>query len=452
MAELLTDYPRIHVVGIGGAGMSGLARILSGHGHRVSGSDARPSEVLDSLATEGMDAWSGHRPEAIMGVDLVVASSAVPATDPEVQAATDRGIPVWDRPRLLSEITAKVPTIGPTGTHGKTSTTAMLVAGARAAGRDPSFVVGGELLDLGTNAATGTDELLILEVDEAFGTFEHVHLQGLIVTSIEEDHLDHFENREGVEAAFRRVAAAVDGPVIACLDDPGAAELAAEIGAIGYGFADSATWRIDAFSEHPGESSFLLRAPGGTWPVKIPRPGAHMARNATGALALLAAMGIEVELAIDGLAGFGGVGRRWQVRGTVGAITVVDDYAHHPTEVAATLQAARRFGRRLVAVFQPHLFSRTAAHADAFGHALALADVVVVLDVYGAREEPVPGVDGSLVSDAARRAGAAVVADAPVRQEAAAVVADIVEDGDLVVCMGAGDITELPDELLGRLG
>lgn len=431
--------------------MSGLARLLAGTGHAVSGSDAHHSALIDRLSSEGIPTWAGHRPAEVEGVDLVVASSAVPSTDPEIMAAVAVGIPVWDRPRLLAEITAVIPTIGPTGTHGKTSTTAMLVAGARAAGGDPSFVVGGELLDLGVNAAVGVDELLILEIDEAFGTFEHVHVQGLIVTNIEEDHLDHFGDRGGVEAAFRRVARNVDGPVFACLDDAGARSLADEVGAVGYGFDADAVWRVIDFVERPGGSTFHLAGPSGSWNVALSRPGAHMATNAAGAMALLDSRGIDVEAAVAGLADFGGVARRWQVRGVIDEITVVDDYAHHPTEVAATLAGARRFGQRVVAVFQPHLYSRTAAHAEEFGRALATADVAVVLDVYGAREDPVPGVDGVLVSDAARRAGAAAVVDAAVRADAAEVVAGVVNPGDLVVCMGAGDITDLCDELLARL-
>ena len=428
-----------------------MARLLAGKGHVVTGSDAKSSATIDRLSADGIASWAGHRPGALEDVDLVVASSAVPSTDPELAAAVARGIPVWDRPRLLAEITVAIPTIGPTGTHGKTSTTAMLVAGARAAGLDPSFVVGGELLDLGVNAAVGTDDLLILEVDEAFGTFEHVRLEGLIVTNVEEDHLDHFGDRAGVDAAFRRVARRVEGPVFACLDDAGSARLAEEVGAVGYGFDPASVWRVGEFVELPGGSRFRLHGPAGSWDVALSRPGAHMAANAAGALAMLESRGVDMEAAVAGLAGFGGVARRWQVRGEVDGVTVVDDYAHHPTEVAATLAGARRFDRRTVAVFQPHLYSRTAVHAEAFGRALAAADVVVVLDVYGAREEPMTGVDGRLVSDAARQAGARRVVDAPVRAEAAQVVASVVASGDLVVCMGAGDITDLPAELLARL-
>lgn len=450
--RLAFDGPtRIHLVGIGGAGMSALARLLAGRGHAVTGSDEKDSATLAALAAEGVPTWRGHAPERFVDARMVVASSAVPDEDPDLGAARAAGIPVWRRPDLLRAVTAEIPTIGPTGTHGKTSTTAMLVAGARAAGLDPSFVVGGDLLELGTNAAAGRDDLLILEVDEAFGTFEHVVLEGLIVTNVEADHLDHFGSVAGVHAAFERVARAVRGPVLACVDDPGSRRLVDAVDAVGYGTGAEAVWRVTNLHETPGGSAFRLAGPGAEVAVRLPRPGAHMARNAAGALALLAGRGIDIEAAAEGLGDFRGVARRWEVKGTVGDVTVIDDYAHHPTEVAAMVEVARRAGRRAVAVFQPHLYSRTAAHFREFGEALARADVAVVLDVYGAREDPVDGVDGRLVSDATRRAGGALVLDAPRRSEAAAVVASVVEPGDLVLCMGAGDIGELPAELLALL-
>ena len=443
---------RIHVVGVGGAGMSALARLLAGRGHVVTGSDARPSPLLDQLAREGIETWAGHRTDRLGGADLVVVSSAVPADDAERVVARSTGIPVWDRPELLSALTAAIPTIGATGTHGKTSTTAMLVVAATAAGLAPSFVVGGEVRDVGTNGGAGTDDLLILEVDEAFGTFEHVRLESLIVTNVEADHLDHFGTLREVEAAFERVARGVSGDVFCCVDDPGSRLLGRRIGAVGYGTGSDADWRAVDVTTGADASRFRVVGPGGEWQVVLPRPGIHMVRNALGAVALLASRGLDVGAIVEGLAGFGGVGRRWDVRGEAGGITVIDDYAHHPTEVAATLEAALASDRRVVAVFQPHLYSRTLEHAEAFGRALAAAAVVVVLDVYGAREEPMPGVDGTLISSAARRAGAEVVVDAPRRTDAARVVAGLVQPGDLVVCMGAGDISELPDELLVELG
>lgn len=432
--------------------MSGLARMLAGRGHTVSGSDSRGSAVLDRLRAEGIETWAGHRPELLADVDLVVASSAVPDSDPELVEANRAGAPVWRRPRLLEEITGRIPTIGATGTHGKTSTTAMIVTGARAAGRDPSFVVGGDLVDSGTNAAAGTDDMFVLEVDEAFGTFEHIRLRGLVVTNVEADHLDHFKTVDRVQEAFERVASGVEGPLFACVDDEGSRRLLATSGAVGYGTGADATWRISDIETAPDGSTFRITSPAGGWEVALPRPGLHMARNAAGAIALLHGVGVDPAAAIRGLAGFAGVGRRWDVRGSVGGITVVDDYAHHPTEVTATLDAARRSGRRVVAVFQPHLYSRTRDHAEAFGRALASADEIVVLDVYGAREEPVEGVDSSLIVDASRRAGADAVHLGGDRHHAPRVVVDLVRPGDLVVCMGAGDVTEVPAEVLRLLG
>ncbi len=451
-AVVLAQMHRIHVVGVGGAGMSALARLLAGRGHAVTGSDARSSALLQELSHEGIETWSGHRTDRLEGVDLLVASSAVPSTDAELAGARQRSIPVWSRPELLAALTSQIPTVGATGTHGKTSTTAMLIVAAKAAGIDPSFVVGGEVRELGTNARAGNDDLLILEVDEAFGTFEHVRLESLVVTNVEADHLDHFGSLAGVEAAFERVVRAVSGEVFCCVDDPGSRVLGQRTAAVGYGTGSEAVWRAVDVEAGAEASRFRLVSPVGEWGVEVPRPGLHMVRNAVGAIALLGSRGADVEAVIGGLAGFQGVGRRWDVRGEAGGVTVVDDYAHHPTELSATLAAASASGRRVVAVFQPHLYSRTAAHADDFGTALAKAPAVVVLDVYGAREEPMPGVDGRLVSDAARRAGAALVLDAPERADAARVVAGIVKPGDLVVCMGAGDITDLPDELLRELG
>ena len=449
----MTDLPeRVHIVGIGGAGMSALAKILAGRGHRVSGSDLRAGTTTDLLSALGIEVWEGSRPERIGEADLVVASSAVPDRDPELEAARRAGLPVWRRPELLEVITEKWPVIGPTGTHGKTTTTALLVTGIRAAGLDPSFVVGGELVAFGTNGHLGADDLLVLEVDEAFGTFEHVRLRGLVVTNVEQDHMDHFGSQDELEEAFVRVARSVDGPVIACLDDPGAAGVAARVGAATYGTSPDATWRIRGFAPGDGTSRFRLAGPTGEVQVKLPRPGLHLARNAAGALALLGELGHDVEAAAAGLEHFAGVRRRFEPKGTISGVRVIDDYAHHPTEVAATLREAAEFRpTRLWAVFQPHLYSRTRDLHREFGAALAFADRVVVTDVYGAREDPIPGVTGQLVASAARRAGAAWVQYLPHRADVAPRVAELAEPGDMVVVMGAGDITLTASELTQAL-
>lgn len=444
--------PAVHMVGVAGAGMSGLAKLLVQIGHRVSGSDLRPGPILDSLGALGIDVWSGHRPERVGQWDLLVASSAVPAHDPEVSAATAAGIEVWRRPDLLAALTTAMPAMGVTGTHGKTTGTALAVAALRAVGRDPSFMVGGQLLDLATNAHLGERELFVLEADEAFGTFLRLTLTGLVVTNIEADHLDHYETLERLFDAFEHVAASVTGPVLVCVDDAGSRRLAALGNAITYGTDASARWRLVDVQAGPEGVGFRLTAPGRSLPVFVPRPGIHTARNAAGVLGLVGELGFDLEAAAAGVARFGGLRRRFETKGRVGGVTVIDDYAHHPTEVAATLGAARPAVRgRLWAVFQPHRYSRTALHGAALGTALAAADRVVVTDVYAAGEIPVPGVDGRSVADAASGAGA-VVDYVPHRVDVAGTVAAQTSEGDVVVTMGAGDITVVGDELLALLG
>lgn len=443
---------RVHLVGVGGAGMSALAKILFGQGHEVTGSDQRSGAAVDLLADLGLEVWTGSRTERVKEAGLVVASSAVPDSDPELRAAADAGIEIWRRPRLLEVMTEQMPAIGPTGTHGKTTTTALLVTAMRAAGSDPSFVVGGELVGMGTNGHLGRDNILVLEVDEAFGTFEHINLEGLIVTNIEQDHMEHFGSADQLEEAFVRVVRRVDGPALVCLDDPGAAAVAERTGALTYGFSPAARWRLRDWKTSGGQGNFVLEGPGLEVPVTLPRPGRHIASNAVGALALLGELGHDVGSAAEGLADFAGVRRRFESRGTVAGVRIIDDYAHHPTEVAATLREARESEAAQVwAVFQPHLYSRTRDMHRELGAALALADRVVVTDVYGSRETPIPGVTGQLVADAARRAGGAVEY-VPHRGDVAAHLAGLAQTGDLVVTMGAGDITLVAAELARELG
>lgn len=438
---------RIHIVGAGGAGMSALAKLLVAKGHEVSGSDLRGGPSLQALADLDIEVFTGHNPESVSGAALVVASSAVPAYDEELVAAENEGVPVWRRPQLLSALTTEIPTIGATGTHGKTTTTALMVTALRRMGEDPSFVVGGELLDLGTNGHFGDDDLLVLEADEAYRTFESLRLSGLVVTNVEHEHVDHFDSADDLLASFVSVARSVDGPVLACIDDPGAAAVASAAGTITYGVSDTATWRIGGLSTGPDGISFEVSGPGGTTRVRMAQPGIHVARNATGAIALLTELGRDLDSVAAGVSSFRGVGRRWEHKGTVGGVILYDDYAHHPTEVSAVIDAASGIAPgRIWAVFQPHLYSRTERFSTEFGQALAKADVAVVTDVFGAREDPVPGVTGEIVADAAREAGGQVHY-VPRRFDLAAFLAPRVEPGDLVLSMGAGDITLLHAEL-----
>ncbi len=433
--------------------MSGLAKLMAESGKTVTGSDIRHSVRLDSLADTGVEVWAGHRPDRISEqTDLVVISSAVPEEDPEVAAARRAGVEVWRRPRLLRAMSSEIATVGCTGTHGKTSSTAMLVEAARAAGENPSFMVGEHMLGLGTNAGTGTDPWMVLEVDEAFGTFEEVKLSGLVITNVEAEHLDHFETVDNLESSFVGVARGVDGPVLAGVDDPGARRVAERAGLSGFGLAEDAGWRITEVVEESAGSSFLLVHEGSSWRVGVPLPGLHMARNAAGVIALCGELGLDLDRAVEGVARYRGVRRRYEHRGVVKGVTIIDDYAHHPSEVAATLRAAVGAGhRRVWAVFQPHLYSRTAQMFTGLGAALTLADRIVVTDVYGAREEPQPGISGELVASAARRAGGRRVEYFQHRSEIAARVAPILKEGDLVVTMGAGDISMVPTELLTLL-
>lgn len=443
---------RIHIVGIGGAGMSAIAKLLVASGHVVSGTDLRGGAAVDALADLEVDVAIGHHPETVAGAGLVVASSAVPDYDEELTEARKLGLQVWRRPELLAAITGDVPTIGATGTHGKTTTTAMLVTALRGMGEDPSFIVGGDLVDLGTNGHHGTDHLLVLEADEAFRTFESLHLAGLVVTNVEHEHVDHFGDAAELEASFTSVASAVTGPVVVCADDPGSRRVGGAVGAITYGFDPSADWVISDHVIRNGHTDFTLSGEPGSVRVNLSQPGRHVALNASGAIALLVDLGRELETTAAAVAGYRGVGRRWDHKGTVSGVVLIDDYAHHPTEVAAVLDAAAgSTPGRIWAVFQPHLYSRTERFSAEFGVALARADVAVVTDVFGAREAPVPGVTGELVADAVRAAGG-TVHYVPHRYDVATYIEPLLESGDMVLSLGAGDITLLHSELAPLLG
>ncbi len=432
---------RVHLIGAGGAGMSGLAKLLSQLGHTVSGSDVKPGRMLELLGDVGVDTWIGHRPEAMSDVDLVVASSAVPLQDAEIVAATDVGVPVWERPRLLAALTNGIRTIGFAGTHGKTTSTALAVAILRSLELDPSFLVGGEMIALNTGAHLGTDDLLVLEADEAFGTFRHLHLCGMLVTNIEADHLDFYGTVSSLEDAFAQVAARVDGPVVGCVDDAGVRRLERRVDMVSYGFAPGAAWRIIDHRHVEGGQEFDLVGPETNIEVALGKPGTHLASNAAGVLAFLSELQYEVGAAGTVLRDFPGVRRRFEVRGNVSGVTIVDDYAHHPTEVAAAIGAAALgTDGRVVAVFQPHRYTRTADLGPQFGEPLALADHVIVTDVYGAGEVPIIGVSGRIVAEASEAAGAPTTY-VPSLSDVGEVVAGLVAPGDTVLLLGAGDIT-----------
>lgn len=440
------------MVGAGGSGMSGLAKILAGLGYEVTGSDLKPGRVLDALEDTGIETWIGHRPERMNEPELVVASSAVPAGDPELVAAAKHGAVVWERPALLDALTSIMPGIGITGTHGKTTTTGLVVAAMNGIGVDPSFLVGGELVGQNTFAHLGNRDIFVLEADEAFGTFRYLHLNGLLVTNIEADHLDYYETVAALEEAFALVANRANGPVLGCIDDPGVQRLAQRADVITYGRDPGATWRVSDLDHGIGEIRFRLTSRDSTTMVRVPRPGVHIALDAAGAIAFLAELGYDPKAAAAGIAEFAGVRRRFETRVRIGGITVVDDYAHHPTEVAATISAGRLGGwRRVWAVFQPHRYTRTANLGPAFGAPLAEADKVIVTDVYSAGEAPQPGVTGRIVAEAVSAAGGDVQYLPSIRSVAAEVVPELAE-GDVVLLLGAGDVNSIADDIAAALG
>jgi UDP-N-acetylmuramate--alanine ligase len=449
----------VHLVGVGGAGMSGLARLLLAGGHRVSGSDRSESATLAALRSLGAEVWAPHDGTRLGRPDLVAASTAIRATNPELVAARILGVPVLGRAQLLALLMAGRTGIAVAGTHGKTTTTAMVVAILQAAGLDPSFAVGGDFKDSGVNAAAGAGPHFVAEADESDGSFLELHPTVAVVTNVEADHLDHWGDLDAVKGAFRSFVGQLPaaGTAVLCADDPGALALAdgAPCPVVTYGLAAAAQVRGGDLTLDAWSSRFTVVAterPLGQLTLAV--PGRHNVQNALGAIAAALAAGVPFAAAQAAMAGFAGAARRFHLRGEVAGVTMVDDYAHNPPKVAAALAAARLGPwKRVVAVFQPHLYSRTRLFAAEFGAALAAADLVVVTDVYAAREDPEPGVDGGLVAAAARRARPDLdCLYEPDRAALAGRIAALVQPGDLVLTLGAGDVTALPDELAPLLG
>jgi UDP-N-acetylmuramate--alanine ligase len=452
----LSAGARVHLVGVGGAGMSALARILLERGHPTSGSDRRGGPVTDELARLGADVHVGHAAEHVAGADIVVTSTAVPADNPEVVAARAAGQPVLRRAELLAALIAGHRGILVAGTHGKTTTTAMLAVALRGAGLDPSFAIGGTLTGVGVSAAHGGGDLFVAEADESDGSFLVYEPDCAIVTNIELDHHDHWTGLDAVTDAFATFLAQrpSGGLAICCADDPGSATLAARAAGpvVTYGTGEDADLQVRDVELGPSGSRFTVDADGqelGRFTLQL--LGLHNVRNAAAVIAACRWAGADLGRVADALAAFRGANRRFTSVGQVAGVEVVDDYAHHPTELTAVLSAARQGHPqgRVVALFQPHRYSRTAALGAELGEALADADVVVVTEVYGSGEEPIPGADGEMVARAASDAGADA-RYAP-RATAAATVADLAQAGDLVLTLGAGDVTQLGPAILALL-
>jgi UDP-N-acetylmuramate--alanine ligase len=447
----LSEPRRIHVVGVGGSGMSAIATVLVAMGHTVSGSDARDSAVLAGLRRAGVSTVVGHAAANVAGVDVVAASTAVPADNPELSAARAAGAVVLRRAETLAAICATRRTLAVGGTHGKTTTTAMLALALREAGLEPSFIVGGEVSGLGGGAAWGAGGgWFVVEADESDGTFTELGAEGVVVTNVEPDHLDHHGTFEALQEAFDRFLAEARGPRVVCADDPVAARLAASADCLTYGTDPGATYRLDGVvSSRSGVAATVVHDGAELGRLEVPLPGLHNARNAAGALVAALAVGARFEDAARGLAAFAGVRRRFEHRGEVAGVTFVDDYAHLPSEVSAALEAARAGGYgRVVCVFQPHRYTRTAALWRDFATAFDDADVLAVTDVYAAGQAPLPGITGKLVVDAVLDAGPRRrVAWLPGRSDVLAWLAAELRPGDLCLTLGAGDLTTVPDEV-----
>lgn len=454
---------RVHLIGIGGAGMSGVARILLARGVQVSGSDAKESRVVHALRALGARVEVGHDPAHLPSEPAtVVISSAIRETNPELRAARERGLPIVHRAEALAALTAGRRVAAVSGTHGKTSTSSMLTVALQHCGLDPSFAIGGDLAASGAGAHHGEGDVFVVEADESDGSFTVFTPDVAVVTNVEADHLDHHRTPEAYRKVFEEFVHRIrpGGTLVVCVDDAGAAQLgryAETIGLTVRRYGRTATGHDDArLTEYrpDGTSARVgIRHRGADLTLRLAVPGEHMALNALGAFLGGVALGAPVDGLLAGLAGFDGVRRRFEFKGRAAGVAVYDDYAHHPTEVAATLRAARQSlggHGRIVVAFQPHLYSRTREFAAEFGRALALADEVVVLDVYAAREDPEPGVTGALIADAVPLPPERVHY-VPRWVEVPAVLARLARPGDVVITMGAGDVTVLGPEVLVEL-
>lgn len=448
---------KIHFVGIGGVGMSGIAQVLLAHGYRISGSDIRGSDITSRLEELGARIDLEHRAENVRDSDVVVYSSAVARDNPELVEARRRGIPVIRRAEMLAELMRLKHGIAIAGSHGKTTTTSLIATILHAAELDPTVIIGGKLNLLGTNAACGAGELLVAEADESDGSFLRLNPVIAVITNIDPEHLDHFGDLDAVKDSFVQFANRVPfyGLVVACLDHPHVQETLARIKkrTVTYGMTAQSDYR----ALHPQIEGLsvrfeLVRRGESLGDFQVNMPGLHNVYNALAAIAVADELSVDLATANRALRTFGGVQRRFTVVGEHRGITVVDDYGHHPAEIQATLEAARRaYARRLVVAFQPHRFSRTHHLFDALAHAFDLADVLLITDVYPAGEEPIEGADSEHLSRAIREAGHRDVSYISDRSKVADALLRRVQPGDVVITIGAGNITQTAPEFLAKL-
>ncbi len=441
---------RVHIVGIGGAGMSAIAIVLSQQGHQVSGSDLKASVAFERLRAHDVKLFLGHSASNVDGADIVGISSAIPKSNPEVTWAREHGIPVLTRSQLLPLIISEKTVLGVSGTHGKTTTTSMLALALMNAGRRPSFIIGGELNEIGTNALWDQGPELVIEADESDGTFLHLGCRGVIVTNIEPDHLEYYGSYQALCDAFERFVIEAPGPKVVCADSKAANGLLGIAGVVSYGFSENSNYCISDLVATKEKTSFKVsNAYLGEVAVELAVPGRHNVSNATAVIALADQLGVDIGPVVAALSKFTGVARRFQYRGTYNGATLVDDYAHLPGEIEAVLETAASQGyQRVVAVFQPHRYSRTASLYSEFAASFSNADVIVITDVYSAGEMPIPGITGELISSL-------VDANFPnkdvyylaQRHKVGSFIQSILQPGDVCLTLGAGDLTLLYGEL-----
>ncbi|MEW5739353.1 MAG: UDP-N-acetylmuramate--L-alanine ligase [Myxococcota bacterium] len=449
---------RVHFVGIGGIGMSGIAEVLLNLGYQVSGSDLKESDVTRRLVSLGARIAYGHREENLADVDVVVVSSAVKKDNPEVVAARRKKIPVIPRAEMLAELMRLKYAVAIAGSHGKTTTTSMVATVLNAAGLDPTAVVGGKVNVLGSNAKLGKSELMVVEADESDGSFLHLHPSISVVTNIDPEHMDHYETLDALKDAFVEFCNRVPfyGLNVLCLDHPNVQALLPRLEKrfVTYGSSHAADYRLEGVTLDGFSTRFrAFRRDESLGDFTVKMVGAHNAMNALAVIAVAEELHVPLDVVRAALADFGGVQRRFTVKGEAKGITVVDDYGHHPAEVRATLAGARKaFGRRLVVAFQPHRYTRTRDLFEDFCSAFNDADVLFLTGIYAAGEEPIEGVSSERLAEAVRAHGHPDVTMVPRRVDLVAALVGRLQPGDIVLTLGAGDITNTGPELLSALG
>jgi UDP-N-acetylmuramate--alanine ligase len=437
---------KIHFIGIGGSGMSGLARIALSDGISVSGSDAKDSSVLTALKALGATIYSSHATENVADADVVIYSTAISASNPEMAFAVQRSIPILTRAQALALLMRDSKSIAVAGTHGKTTTSSMMTVALQGCGVDPSFAIGGTLMASGSNAHRGTGEFFVAEADESDGSFIEYKPMAAIVTNIEHDHVDFFQTPEEVTAVFEKFAStiATDGLLVFCADDAGSQKLGSQTATysrISYGTSDSADLRVDQISLLPmGSTSRIIWKGRAVGTLELQVPGHHNVLNAAACLAMGLSLGLPAHQLLEGLHSFRGAGRRFELVATVHGIRIVDDYGHHPTEIKVTLDAARRYAGdgRLLVIFQPHRYSRTQAFLESFATTLDIADDVTLLEIYAASEKPIIGISSELI--AAKMKNGHFI---PNFVSASERVIDMAKPGDVIITLGAGDVNSL---------